>query len=90
MKSAEAPVPVVPKLLRRQIPNTSRFPSTGNESVPIQLAQCRFPGLAISDALCQLYRHGFDPMIDVRSIRLQLGLTVALTVDLLPGLEKGF
>jgi len=27
----------------------------GNESAPIQLAQCRFPGLAISDAKIQMY-----------------------------------
>jgi len=27
----------------------------GNESVPIQLAQCRFPGLAISDAKILMY-----------------------------------
>jgi len=27
----------------------------GNESVPIQLAQCRFPGLAISDAKILTY-----------------------------------
>ena len=28
---------------------------TGNESVPIQLAQCRFPGLAISNAKILIY-----------------------------------
>jgi len=27
----------------------------GNESVPIQLAQCRFPGLAISNAEILMY-----------------------------------
>jgi len=27
----------------------------GNESVPIQLAQCRFPGLAISSAKILIY-----------------------------------
>jgi len=27
----------------------------GNESVPIQLAQCRFPGLAISSAKTEIY-----------------------------------
>ena len=27
----------------------------GNESVPIQLAQCWFPGLAISNAKIQIY-----------------------------------
>jgi len=27
----------------------------GNESVPIQLAQCRFPGLAISNAKIRIY-----------------------------------
>jgi len=31
---------------------TSRATPTGNESVPIQLAQCWFPGLAISNAQC--------------------------------------
>jgi len=29
----------------------------GNESVPIQLAQCRFPGLAISNAEIQIHFH---------------------------------
>jgi len=29
--------------------------SVGNESVPIQLAQCRFPGLAISSAKILIY-----------------------------------
>jgi len=28
---------------------------TGNESVPTQLAQCRFPGLAISNAKIYVY-----------------------------------
>ena len=31
------------------------FVFVGNESVPIQLAQCRFPGLAISSAKILLY-----------------------------------
>jgi len=32
------------------LPHTVRATSIGNESVPIQLAQCWFPGLAISNA----------------------------------------
>jgi len=28
---------------------------TGNESVPIQLAQCRFPGQVISNARIEIY-----------------------------------
>jgi len=32
-----------------------RKQSIGNESVPIQLAQCWFPGLAISNAIIQIY-----------------------------------
>jgi len=44
--------------IRRRVRGTTRSPddearsaveATGNESVPIQLAQCRFPGLAISN-----------------------------------------
>jgi len=31
-------------------PNVGHSPRIGNESVPIQLAQCWFPGLAISAA----------------------------------------
>jgi len=31
------------------------FNLTGNESAPIKLAQCRFPGLAISDAKMLIY-----------------------------------
>jgi len=33
----------------------ARGNGTGNESVPIQLAQCRFPGLAISTAEILMY-----------------------------------
>ena len=31
------------------------YTAIGNETVPIQLAQCRFPGLAISDAKILTY-----------------------------------
>jgi len=31
--------------------------SIGNESVPIQLAQCRFPGLAVSNAKMTNFIH---------------------------------
>jgi len=33
----------------------THFPSVGDESVPMQLAQCWFPGLAISDAEISTY-----------------------------------
>jgi len=35
--------------------NTDVYINIGHESVPIQLAQCRFPGLVISSAKISIY-----------------------------------
>jgi len=50
-----------PSLARRKTTRRAAGPregsekAIGNESVPIQLAQCRFPGLAISSAKILIY-----------------------------------
>ena len=58
---------------RTAIQRTDNEANIGNESVPIQLAQCWFPGLAISNAKILIY---FSNKIYVSNFIKQLSETV--------------
>ena len=56
--------------------------TAGNESAPIQLAQCRFPGLAISNAKILIHFYHFCYASAVLAMGLCLSVSVCVCVCL--------